>query len=521
MRGLCIPSVVALAASLPAWAGEFSQWRGPLRSGVVPDSPPLAEAWPQDGPKELWRSESVLKGGYGSVAVASGRVYAYVNEGYRVPLVGRTLSEKKLRELGWSDEKPPEKLAKAVEAARLSRQRADLERDDREEWIDKWIASHLTAEEQKKHRRYVVNRLNDGPKAISLDVLARLETIKDKEFPGPEALEKWLAEAGIDGDVKKAVLRAIPTYVNRAWDRLWCFAAADGKTLWSTKHDAEPESNASGTPCAADGRCYVAGADGMVYCHDVADGREIWKTKACERGGSIHSSVLVADGKAVVLAGQLVALDAEKGAVLWRRKEVSGSCNSPVAWRSGGKTYVICNTGGNVACVDLADGTVAWQVPGGGRSTAAVDGRHMAVFTGRKKLGLVLYGISPEKAEQLWCLPQYEQGETSPIIHDGSVYLFCREKAVCAELATGKVAWEKTTGSRGCSSPVVADGKIVAFTGRKVQLIRATPAGFAPLAGGSLRVADHSSPAVSGGRLYLRLRDALGCYDLRPASAAR
>lgn len=264
----------------------------------------------------------------------------------------------------------------------------------------------------------------------------------------------------------------------------------------------------------------MAGSDGVVYCHDAADGREIWRTGACERGGSVHSSVLVADGKAVVLAGQLVALDAEKGTVLWRRKEVSGSCNSPVAWRSGGKTYVICNTGGNVACVDLADGTVAWQVPGGGRSTAAVDGRHMAVFTGRKKLGLVLYGISPEKAEQLWCLPQYEQGETSPIIHDGSVYLFCREKAVCAELATGKVAWEKTTGSRGCSSPVVADGKIVAFTGRKVQLIRATPAGFDPLAGGSLRVADHSSPAVSGGRLYLRLRDALGCYDLRPAGAA-
>jgi len=520
MRGFCLWSVVALAALPGARAGDFPQWRGPLRNGVVADSPPLAATWPKDGPKELWRSERVLKGGFGSLAVASGRVYAYVNEGYKVPLAGRTLSESGLRGLGWSSKKPPEALSKAVEAARVGEERTKIDRSQRDEWIKKWVAENVT-EEHKKFRHYARDRLYRGAKAIPLAVFAKLETIQDKEFAGPEALEKWLAEAGIEGEVKKSVLRAFPTHLNKAWDRLWCFDAADGKTVWGVKHDAKPSSSASSTPCVADGRCYVAGTDGMIYCHDAADGRELWKAKAPDGGGTIHSSVLVADGAAVVLAGRLTAFDAEKGTVRWQQKKVRGSNNSPVAWRSGGKTYALCNTGGELACVDIADGQIAWRVPGGSLSTAAVDGPHMAVFTRRKKLGLALYKIAPDRAELLWSLPQIDKGETSPLIYKGHVYAFCHKLAVCAELATGGVLWEQKTASGGCSSPVAVDGKIVAFTGRKVQWVRATPAGFELLAAARIPIAEHSSPAVSGGRLYLRLRDSVGCYDLRPAGPDR
>jgi outer membrane protein assembly factor BamB len=214
-----------------------------------------------------------------------------------------------------------------------------------------------------------------GEKAVPLDVLERLATVKDQPFPTAEDLEKWLGANHIAGDLKKTVLRAIPTRVERSWDTIYCFGIADGKTMWKARYDGAPGGrSASSTPCVVSGRCYAAGSDGMVYCLDAETGREAWKARPQEKGGTVHSSPLVAEGAVVILAGHLTALDAAKGTVRWRQPKVSGHENSPVSWSSGGKAFVICNTGRSVACVSLADGAIAWEAPGGGRSSAAVAG---------------------------------------------------------------------------------------------------------------------------------------------------
>jgi outer membrane protein assembly factor BamB len=309
--------------------------------------------------------------------------------------------------------------------------------------------------------------------------------------------------------------------VGKSWDTVYCLGADDGKTVWKRRYDgAAGGRSASSTPCVADGRCYAAGSDGVIYCLDADSGREIWKAKPDERGGTIHSSPLVADGKVVILCGQLSALDAGKGTALWRQRKVSGQDSSPVPWRSGGKSFVICNAGRGVACVRLADGEVAWEVPGGGRSTAVVSGDHLAVFTGRKERGLITYRMTADGAEKLWSLPQPDNGASSPVIHGGHVYLAWRNAVLCAELATGKAAWEKKIGSRGYSSPVLADGKLLAFGSRSLYLIEAAPQGYRLLGRARIPFCEHTSPAVSGGRLYARLKQGVGCYDLTPVGAA-
>lgn len=518
--------LVALSFAAVAPAGDYPQWRGPLGCGAVPDSPPLAAAWGEQGPPLLWQAGDFPgggEGGYGSVAVASGRAYVFANEKYKVPLTTRTLREERLRDLGWHDVKLPEALAKAVEAARTSPQREDLDHDQRREWVKKWLDDHLKTEDEKKqYARFVADRLNRGRQALPLEVLDRLATIRDKELPGAEALEKWLADSAIDGEDKKAVLRAVPTYVERSWDTVYCFAVADGSPCWQARFDgAAGGRSASSTPCVAEGRCYVAGSDGVIYCLDAQDGKEVWKARPEAKGGTVHSSPVVMDGVVVVLAGRLTGLDAGKGTVLWRQEKVGGQENSPVAWRAGGKAMAICNTGRDVACVDVRTGEVRWAVRGGGRSTAAVSGEHMAVFTGRKEHGLLGYRISADKAEQIWAVPQCADGGASPAIADGQVYLVCRDLAVCVELATGKVAWEQKLSARGYSSPGVADGKLLALVGRGAYLIRAHQAGYELLAKANLAVVDHSSPAVTGGRLYLRMKKGIACFDLaaRPAQS--
>jgi len=63
--------VVSIAGA--AWAADSPQFRGPDRDGVFPATG-LMKAWPEGGPKMLWKSEG-LGAGFASVSVAGGRIY--------------------------------------------------------------------------------------------------------------------------------------------------------------------------------------------------------------------------------------------------------------------------------------------------------------------------------------------------------------------------------------------------------------------------------------------------------------
>jgi outer membrane protein assembly factor BamB len=523
MRILSVCLVTLLAVG-PLAAGQFSQWRGPHRNGVAPAGPTLADQWPKTGPPKLWESEPVATGsagGFGCPVVADGRVYVYSNWKYKVPFPHRTLSGNALKQLGGPRVKMPAELEKAVEKARTGDERAKTKGKDLAPWIKKWIADRLETEQQnKQYGRFIYDRLRRGRTALSLEILEKLGTIIDKRFADQDALDKWFADAGIDDATAHKIMRVIPTAENKAWDTVLCFDAADGKTLWQAKLDGRSHGwPASGTPTVADGRVYFSGSDGFVYCLDAKDGEEVWKVKLAQRGGLIHCSPLVADGKVVVLADQLTALNAKDGATHWQQPKLKGRDNSPVLWKHDEQSYVICNSRSAVGCVELATGKLLWTVPGGGQSTTAVAADFMAVVSSNKKVGTAAYRLSPDKPEKLWEKLEYVDGATSPLVHGGRVYSFPAKAAVCIDLATGQVAWTRKTAGAGYASPVVADGKLFVVIGKTLNVIAATAAEFKQLADLKLPVSEYASPAIVGGRLYVRLRKSVACYDLRPAPA--
>jgi outer membrane protein assembly factor BamB len=59
-------------ADAPA-SGEWSQWRGPRRDGLSPETG-LLKSWPDSGPPLAWKVDG-LGGGFSSVSVANGRIY--------------------------------------------------------------------------------------------------------------------------------------------------------------------------------------------------------------------------------------------------------------------------------------------------------------------------------------------------------------------------------------------------------------------------------------------------------------
>ena len=90
-------------------------------------------------------------------------------------------------------------------------------------------------------------------------------------------------------------------------------------------------------------------------------------------------------------------------------------------------------------------------------------------------------------------------------------------RALCIELATGTAVWDETVGPAELSSPLIADGKLIALVGPWVYLIKASPEKYQLLGKANLR--DYQcrwmSPVFSDGRLFVRTSKNVVCYDLR------
>ncbi len=519
------PAAPGPGGGAPA-ASDWPQWRGPQRSGLAPPGPVLAATWPAGGPRRIWLSEPIAaaeKGGYGSVSIAAGRAYVFASFKRFEPVTTRTFDLKALEGLGWTPFRMPDELTRAVDKARLSPELAGLTRNQRLPWIEQWIKDNVPAKQAGKWRQTILKRLTDGKNGVSPAALDKLGTVKDKPFPGQDALEKWLDDQAVTGNDKDRILRAAPTTRAVADDVVYCLDVADGRTVWKKTFPGRPHNFASScTPLLAGGRCYFVGSGENVHCLDAADGREVWKAP-CAKPESSGSFVLVG-GLVIGQVGALTALDARTGRVVWKQPRVPSCNNSPVSWVGDGKTYLICNSDSGLHCVDPDDGRVLWSAKGGHASTPVVSG-DVAVVNGLKDTGLAAYRISPAKAEKIWGVPTITNA-SSPLVYDGHVYANRIHRIVCVELHSGTVKWDQKCDIASVASPVIADGKIYCVAGDRggkgFLMIAADPEKFALLGTVALKIARCSSPTIVAGRAYLRLRNGVACFDLvgRPAQGA-
>lgn len=508
----------ALAAAAET---DWPQWRGPNRDGIAPESPKLLEAWPAEGPKLLWKSTpmpSGQDGGLGSVAVADGKAFVYVNWKTEIPIEKRVLSSQTLNNLGWIADLP-EELAQKIEEARLSDKRTGLKGEELTKYIKEFVAANLETPAPaagqpnlvQKFGGYVNTRLNKGADALPWDVLAKLNGIRDMEFPNAADFEKLMTELGVPEAARKQVLGAVPAKAASYTDTVICLDAATGKEVWKREFPGRGyDWGCSATPTIAGDKCYVTASNARLYCLSAKDGTVSW-IAATKNGGRDSSSVLVVGNAAYVFGGELLAYNKETGRQLWSQPKVRATENSVVLWANGGKNYLICNTQDKVHCVDPDSGAVLWQADGGGCTSAAILGDNMVLYSER---GLLAYTLTPQSAQPLWAKKEWRDRGASAIIHQDCVYIV-GGRIGCADLKTGAVKWEKPAGGE-ITSPIMADGKIISGVDScsATVIFRASPEKYEELGRAKLSQLTCSSPAIAGGKLYLRLVDGVACYDL-------
>lgn len=509
-----------LALSALTFAADFPQWRGPQRNGVLFDSPKLLDAMPKEGLKELWESEKIPandEGGLSSPVVVDGKVYLSVVWHRNEPSTTRQINELVVRQLGWQN---PQSLGRET-IALMEKTREALDPKLRggklEEFTQKWIDEHLDKKQQQLYAGWIKARFTKGRQALPLDVLAALDKESERVFASEAEMKAWLDAKGWSDTVKAQIVAVVPPTIRMANDAVICLDFATGRTLWKTElPGAAVGRGGSSTPVVGDGKIFAV-ASTRVWALDAASGKLAWETPL-DKKRAVGSSPLLAEGVLVANIDKLAAFDAKTGKVLWKQDKAGGGNSSPVAWRAGDKTLVICNGRAGLDAVDLKTGAVAWTAPGGGDSTPAISGDTLVVQTRKPELGLVCYALATVGATKRWNFPiDARRTQASAIIGGGAVYFIENDDAYCFDLANGSQRWNQPFKAE-ISSPLLADGKlfVMANNGNNVVAIKADPAAFTDLGRATVRAQWVPSPCIADGKLVLRMKDSVKAWSLVP-----
>ncbi len=327
-------------------------------------------------------------------------------------------------------------------------------------------------------------------------------------------------------------------------------------------------------PVVAGGRIFTMDADSTVSAVSTGGGL-LWQadlTASFDRGGDISGGGLAAEGGVLYVTtayGEVVAMDAAKGGVVWRQRLDSPATGAPAV--DDGMVYV-SGRDGSAWAMSAKDGKVVWWVPGTPASAGYLGaaaptvtpraviypnaaGDLMAVLKigggtklwqeslAGKRLGrayaqsyditgdAVLVGAtlyagtgagrtvakSADTGETLWSA--VEGAMAPPVVAGGSVFLVNDEaQIVRLDAATGSVIWtvdmpyfqaEKPKKHKAIYAhfgPVLAGGKL--WVASSDGVLR----GFSPVNGALLAQAEipggaATQPAVAAGTLYVVSRN--------------
>jgi outer membrane protein assembly factor BamB len=137
---------------------------------------------------------------------------------------------------------------------------------------------------------------------------------------------------------------------------------------WTAKIGAgsNRKNRIAAAPVVADGRIFTIDA-GTGVTATGTNGATLWSTDltaSFDKGGGQSSGGLATSGNRVFATtgyGELVALDAASGAVIWRQRVDAPISGAPA---TDGTAVYVSGRDGSAWAVDAADGKVLWQVVG-------------------------------------------------------------------------------------------------------------------------------------------------------------
>ena len=311
------------------------------------------------------------------------------------------------------------------------------------------------------------------------------------------------------------------------------------------------------------GKLYTLGIAGWLQCLNARDGSLLWKVVLPDRFGrhvalasqtshvngtqdvvvpigsgegaavplfGYTGSPVIAAGKLICSVGgenggTIMALDADSGRVAWKSLDENVSYSSPVVAMIAGRPQVVVMTGPRVVGLDLQDGHLLWSHPfqiqyNESISTPVIDGDLVLVTgDGRPLTALRIQRNGSQFTKEVaWTNDLLSSYLSSMLIYNGHVYgMNDGGEFACLRLSDGHEIW--VGGDHGFYCTPLRDGdRILALNEQGVfAILSASPKAYRLL--GEFKVATTqtwTSPAVVGGRIYIRTASDVRCFDFAP-----
>lgn len=321
---------------------------------------------------------------------------------------------------------------------------------------------------------------------------------------------------------------------------LQCLRTSDGSSVWERAFAGRPHrkhadnSFASATP-AVDGRrvyvCWGGPGEYLVVALDH-EGNEVWRTDLgpYQSGHGFGVSPIVHDDLLIVPNDQdgtstLLALDSATGKERWRvPRKGKTSYATPCIYQPEGRPAELIFTSWEhgITGIDPKTGRVNWEhdVFSKGHVESPIGSPIVSgdlVFgscgwLGVKKEVVAVRPSGGEPAKPLYRIDRSAPLVLTPLLKDDLLFLWADEGMVtCADARTGEVHWRQRVPGTYYGSPVCAGKHLYCMSRDGEVVVLAAAKQFELVARNPLGEASHSTPAVAGGRMYLRTFTHLIC----------
>jgi outer membrane protein assembly factor BamB len=323
---------------------------------------------------------------------------------------------------------------------------------------------------------------------------------------------------------------------------------ADGNQVWSTRlgkvghpEQKPPYPGSRSTPTVDGDRLYALGSDGDLVCLDLASGSLRWhKHLRDDFGGKYgewaYSESPLIDGDVLVCTpggdqATMLALNKNSGEVIWKSAVPGGdeaAYASVVVLGDGANKQYVQFLQNGVVGVDAPTGKFLWRYEKTAKGSPAniptpvAHDRFVYSASGRGGAGLVSLEADGEgvKANEVYFSAELPKAIGGAVKIGDHLYGAGGQGLMCVDFATGDVKW--TNRSVGAASVLFADGRLYLHgENGEVALVEAVPGEYRELGRFTPpnrpdigKSKSWAYPVVANGRLYIRVANALRCYDV-------
>lgn len=325
---------------------------------------------------------------------------------------------------------------------------------------------------------------------------------------------------------------------------VYCFAAADGKALWTgavppAPKELEPFADtgfAAPTPVCDGRRVVVLFGDGQLAGFDLSGRRRWLQALGLPASQYTYAASLALWQDLVIVqwdvgsepgGSALIAYDILTGRQRWRTPRPGvESWSSPVVSADGA---VVCNGNPWVAEYDATSGAERWRAKLMESDVAVspvVAGDRVFVTNTHACLAAIRRGGSGDVTDShvLWKTDGDLPDQASPVT-DGTRLVTSSDAGnlVCRGCDDGKVRWNKTFETIAVASPLVANGRFWLLDEKGVMHVVAAADAFSAVASYPLAATStgqpekfHTTPAVVEGVIYVRSNRRLFAIGSKP-----